>query len=128
MFGIFGHKKDKYPVHHEDHVIHSPGIFGNMNKYHYTISVVKKFPGGHSADCTIFNGTNLPKLAKVYAELVKQFGGYLDFKLDLDKNYDPDLGAFKTYQQIFGNDEAEFADSFDETIARLHKTFGENAD
>ena len=36
MFNFLWHKKDKYPVHHEDHIVHSSGLnntYKNYKKY-----------------------------------------------------------------------------------------------
>ena len=64
-----------------------------MSKHHYYISVKNQF----NSDCTIYCGTNLPKMAKAYAKLEKFRDYGYDIKLDEDMNYDPDCGAFTYY-------------------------------
>lgn len=92
--------------------------------YHYYIAVLNKF----NAWATIYCGTNLPKMAKAYAKFENALGHYFKFKLDLDENYDPDCGAFKTYEQVFGGlPSVGSALAFDNWLAAIRKEFGNEA-
>lgn len=91
---------------------------------HYYISVKNQY----NADCTIYNGTNLPKMAKAYSILVNRLGDSFNFKLDIDENYDSDLGAFDTFSAIFGRNEKPFACMHADLImAEIKKEFGNEA-
>ena len=50
------------------------------------------------------------------------------FKLEHDENYDPDCGAFKTYEQVFGGlPPVGSALAFDNWLAAIRKEFGDEA-
>ena len=96
---------------------------------HYYISV----KNNHNADCSIYYGTNLPKMAKAYFYLQTRLGNTVKFKLDIDENYDPDCGAFKSFTQIF-----DYIDGLmkfgqkpliecDKVLDEIRKEFGEEA-
>lgn len=92
--------------------------------YHYYIAVLNKF----NAWATIYCGTNLSNISKAYAKLENALGHDFNFKLDLDENYDPDCGAFKTYEQVFGGlPSVGSALAFDNWLAAIRKEFGNEA-
>ena len=92
--------------------------------YHYYIAVLNKF----NAWATIYCGTNLSKISKAYAKLENALGHDFKFKLDLDENYDPDCGAFKTYEQVFGGLPSVGSTlAFDNWLATIRKEFGNEA-
>lgn len=92
--------------------------------YHYYIAVLNKF----NAWATIYCGTDLPKISKAYAKLENALGHDFKFKLDLDENYDPDCGAFKTYEQVFGGLlQVGSTLAFDNWLAAIRKEFGNEA-
>ena len=92
--------------------------------YHYYIAVLNEF----NAWATIYYGTNLSKISKAYAKLENALGHDFKFKLDLDENYDPDCGAFKTYEQVFGGlPSVGSALAFDNWLAAIRKEFGNEA-
>jgi len=97
-----------------------------MCKRHYYIAVKNKF----NAWATIYCGTNLPKMSKAFCKLEKQMEGYgFKFKLDIDENYDSDCGAFKTYEQVFGEpSQVGPTLAFDNVLCDIRKEFGEEAD
>lgn len=47
MFSIFGHKKDKYPLHDEEHIVHNTGWFssfkGEKDAFHQKVQKVLDF-------------------------------------------------------------------------------------
>ena len=89
---------------------------------HYCISVKNRY----NADCTIYAGTNLPKMAKVYSKLVNTLGDTFEFNLDIDENYDPDLGVFNKFEQIFDRNENQFACLHGNLIMdEIRKEFGD---
>ena len=91
---------------------------------HYYISVKNQY----NADCTIYIGTNLPKMAKVYSKLVNTLGDTFNFSLDIDENYDPDLGAFDKFEQVFGTEENSFACLHGNLIMdEIRQEFGDEA-
>lgn len=69
---------------------------------HYYISVKNKY----GADCTILTGTHLPSMAEAYACLRNLTAGKYRLQLDIDENYDPDLGSF-TFEQATGGSNPE---------------------
>lgn len=92
--------------------------------YHYYIAVLNKF----NSWATIYCGTNLSKISKAYAKLENALGHDFNFKLDLDENYDPNCGAFKTYEQVFGGlPSVGSALAFDNWLATIRKEFGNEA-
>jgi len=96
-----------------------------MNIRHYYIAVKNHF----DANCTIYCGTNLSKMAKAYAKLVQRLGnqGY-KFTLEEDTNYDPDCGAFHDYEAIFGKKpEPDRKLAFQNTLNEILKEFGKEA-
>ena len=67
-------------------------------------------------------------MAKAYAKLENALGHDFKFKLELDENYDPDCGAFKTYEQVFGGlPPVGSTLSFDNWLAAIRKEFGNEA-
>ncbi len=92
--------------------------------HHYYIAVKNKF----NAWATIYCGTNLPKMAKAYYKLERALGYDFKFKLELDENYDSDCGAFKTYEQVFG-EPAQVGPTlaFDNWLIAIRKEFGNEA-
>ena len=97
-----------------------------MSKHHYYISVKNQF----NADCTIYCGTNLPKMAKAYAKLEKFRDYGYDIKLDEDMNYDPDCGAFTYYKDIFGKEPETGTNElgFQNCLLEIKREFGKEAD
>ena len=94
--------------------------------HHYYIAVKNKF----NSWATIYCGTNLPKMSKAYSKLEKWMEGYgFKFKLDIDENYDSDCGAFKTYEQVFGEPSKYGTPSlaFDNVLIDIRKEFGDEA-
>ena len=92
--------------------------------HHYYIAVLNKF----NAWATIYCGTNLPKMSKAYVKLEKALGDDFKFKLEIDENYDPDCGAFKTYEQVFGEpSQVGPTLAFDNWLAAIRKEFGNEA-
>ena len=69
---------------------------------HYYISVTNKY----GADCTILVGTHLPSMAEAYACLRNLTAAKYRIKLDIDENYDPDLGSF-SFGQATGDNNPE---------------------
>ncbi len=61
LFGIFGHKKDKYPVHHEDHIVHNTGLFssfkGDKDSFHKRVKQVLDY----------INRNNIEQVKKQYS-------------------------------------------------------------
>lgn len=97
-----------------------------MSKRHFYIAVQNKF----NAWATIYCGTCLPKMSKAYAYLEYHLGRYCyKLKLDEDTNYDPDCGAFSTYESVFGKKpELDSELDFDKRLAAIRKEFGKVAD
>lgn len=96
-----------------------------MNLHHYYIAVKNQF----NADSTIYCGTNLSKMAKVYAKLVHRLGNWgYKFILDEDTNYDPDCGAFHSYKAIFNKEPEHCCElAFQNTLNEILKEFGKEA-
>ena len=94
--------------------------------HHYYIAVKNKF----NSWATIYCGTDLPKISKAYYFLERSMFGYgFEFKLDIDENYDSDCGAFKTYEQVFGEPSKYGTPSlaFDNTLIDMRKKYGDEA-
>ena len=93
--------------------------------HHYYIAVKNKF----NSWATIYCGTDLPKISKAYYFLERSMFGYgFKFKMDIDENYDSDCGAFKTYEQVFGEpSQVGPTLAFDNVLRDIRKEFGDEA-
>ena len=99
-----------------------------MKQHHYYISLKNMF----NSDCAIYYGTNLPKMAKAFSILQGKIGNIFQFKLDIDENYDPDCGAFRSISSALPEQEAEkwgkkALDKCDKIMADIRKEFGDEA-
>jgi len=100
-----------------------------MNKRHYYIAVKNQF----DAPCTVYEGTNLPKMAKAYSELQDVLAPHIEVILDIDENYDPDLGAFPTVSQLFDGEALRpwmerLLPAADRTLERIRERYGNTAE
>ena len=69
---------------------------------HYLICLERVWPSGSKSNVSVFYGTDHEKMKDALSIFEKMASGY-KFNLDVDCNYDPDCGAFKTYESIFGD-------------------------
>lgn len=98
-------------------------------KNHYEILLKRRWPGGTVGYVSVYRGTNLPKMADAYDLVRRRLDGWFELKLDIDENYDPDLGAFSTYESIFNEPSSPGPSlAFDNVMCEVRKLFGETAD
>ena len=95
---------------------------------HYQICVERKWPSGARAQVAVYNGTDAEKMLQAL-DVFEHTAGSYKFNLDVDRNYDPDCGAFRTYESIYGEppktpDEQNFQKAMD----AVRQRFGEEAD
>ena len=69
MFSIFGHKKDKYPLHDEAHIVHNTGLFssfkGEKDEFHQKIKKALNFINVNKLEQTKKQYTIITQLSKV---------------------------------------------------------------
>lgn len=97
----------------------------SKEQVHYVICLERVWPSGSKSNVSVFYGTDPDKMKDALAIFEKTASGY-KFNLDVDSNYDPDCGAFRTYESIYGESPATKEEkALQKAMKAVRKKYGE---